>query len=107
MVILHGISCGYFIGCPLQCSGKGRCDPVTHTCACLAGWSGLDCSIGTCGTCVYGDCKAGFCQCADTWDGPQCDVPAECEGVNGCTDENHGTCVRDNVCKCVDGFTGM
>ena len=63
--------------------------------------------MGTCGTCVYGDCVAGFCQCADTWDGPQCDVPAKCDKVNECTDQNHGTCVKNNKCQCVEGFTGM
>ena len=32
------------LGCPSQCSGKGRC--VNDICECIDGWSGDDCSSG-------------------------------------------------------------
>ena len=30
------------------CSGRGICDSITGTCKCQKGWSGYDCSIGSC-----------------------------------------------------------
>ncbi|XP_023933244.1 tenascin-like [Lingula anatina] len=61
----------YELGCPGQCNGKGRC--VNSTCQCNHGWTGTDCSIGSCGACVSGVCDSGFCVCTVGWEGTACD----------------------------------
>ncbi|XP_072043066.1 uncharacterized protein [Amphiura filiformis] len=93
------------MGCPTQCSGKGRC--VNDACECIQGWLGSDCSEGLCGsTCIHGKCEAGLCMCDTGWEGPSCNLQATCFGVNSCTDLDHGQCFRTNVCLCTLGFTG-
>ncbi|XP_013399739.1 teneurin-a-like [Lingula anatina] len=99
------IAIQYDTGCPGQCNGKGRC--VNSTCQCNDGWTGTDCSIGSCGACVNGVCDSGFCVCTVGWEGTACDQKATCLYVNNCTDEDHGVCYRTNRCRCLPGFVGM
>ena len=80
---------------------------MVDICECIDGWSGPDCSIGSCGTCFHGDCISGFCQCYVGWDSPECELKATCDGVNNCTDPQHGTCDKNDKCLCVDGYTGL
>ncbi|XP_035695384.1 uncharacterized protein LOC118429111 [Branchiostoma floridae] len=94
------------LGCPSQCSGRGRC--VNNTCECMPGWSGPDCDVGNCTDCSgeHGKCVLGFCQCEPGWEGTSCSQRATCHAVNNCTDEQHGLCVKTNVCACVPGYIG-
>ena len=92
------------IGCPNQCSGKGRC--VNSACVCAKGWSGEDCSTGDCGRCVNGKCETGFCKCEVGWENDECSSKATCLSVNNCTDENHGRCLVTDKCLCNDGYIG-
>ncbi|XP_019640296.1 PREDICTED: uncharacterized protein LOC109482072 [Branchiostoma belcheri] len=94
------------LGCPSQCSGRGRC--VNNTCECMPGWTGPDCDVGNCTDCSeeHGKCVLGFCQCEPGWEGTSCSQRATCHAVNNCTDEQHGSCVKTNVCACVPGYIG-
>ncbi|XP_078611889.1 uncharacterized protein LOC144882157 isoform X2 [Branchiostoma floridae x Branchiostoma japonicum] len=94
------------LGCPSQCSGRGRC--VNNTCECMPGWSGPDCDAGNCTDCSgeHGKCVLGFCQCEPGWEGTSCSQRATCHAVNNCTDEQHGLCVKTNVCACVPRYIG-
>ncbi|CAH1273220.1 TNC [Branchiostoma lanceolatum] len=94
------------LGCPSQCSGRGRC--VNNTCECMPGWSGPDCDVGNCTDCSaeHGKCVLGFCQCEPGWEGTSCSQRATCHAVNNCTDEQHGLCVKTNICACVPGYIG-
>ncbi|CAB4040869.1 neurogenic locus notch homolog 3-like, partial [Paramuricea clavata] len=93
------------IGCPNDCTGKGLCK--NETCTCLDGWSGDDCSIGSCGNCSRGSCVEGFCQCDIGWEGAECDKKATCFVVDNCTSEVHGSCKTTDVCECNVGYTGL
>ena len=42
----------FFLDCPDQCSGKGRC--VNSTCQCMIGWSGDSCELGRCSCLIIG-----------------------------------------------------
>ncbi|XP_028399971.1 uncharacterized protein LOC114523292 [Dendronephthya gigantea] len=92
------------IGCPNDCTGKGLC--LNATCRCLEGWSGDDCTIGSCGNCSRGSCVEGFCKCDIGWEGAECDRKATCFAVDNCTSEVHGICKTTDVCECNVGFTG-
>ncbi|XP_028400060.1 uncharacterized protein LOC114523362 [Dendronephthya gigantea] len=92
------------IGCPNDCTGKGLCKNAT--CSCLEGWSGDDCSIGSCGNCSRGSCVEGFCQCHIGWEGAECDRKATCFAVDNCTSEIHGLCKTTDICECNVGYTG-
>ncbi|CAH1233820.1 TNC [Branchiostoma lanceolatum] len=94
------------LGCPSQCSGRGRC--VNNTCECMPGWSGPDCDVGNCTDCSeeHGKCVLGFCQCEPGWEGTSCSQRATCHAVNNCTDVQHGSCVKTNTCACVPGYIG-
>ena len=94
-----------FAGCPNDCTGKGLCK--NSTCTCLEGWSGSDCSIGSCGNCSRGSCVEGFCQCDLGWEGAACDKQSTCFAVNNCTSEVHGSCKTTDVCECNTGYTGI
>ncbi|XP_035695383.1 uncharacterized protein LOC118429110 [Branchiostoma floridae] len=95
------------LGCPSQCSGRGRC--VNSTCECMSGWTGPDCDVGNCTDCSgeHGKCVLGFCQCEPGWEGTSCSQRATCHAVNNCTDEQHGLCVKTNQCVCVPGYIGV
>ncbi|CAH1774305.1 unnamed protein product [Owenia fusiformis] len=91
--------------CPSQCSGRGEC--INSTCQCTSGWEGDACEIGMCPyDCIHGNCTLGFCSCISGWDGETCGEEANCDGVDNCTDENRGQCVKHNVCQCRLGLTG-
>ncbi|CAF0723862.1 unnamed protein product [Adineta steineri] len=76
--------------CPEQCLNgcrNGYCDCATGECLCNAGFSGVNCSIDTCGAarCVNGVCAAQYlggdlpvtnkpCVCIDGWYGDRCDT---------------------------------
>ena len=92
------------LGCPNDCTGKGICK--NSTCMCLDGWSGDDCSIGSCGNCSRGSCVGGFCRCEIGWEGAACDKEATCFAVDDCTSEVHGVCKTTDVCECNVGYTG-
>ncbi|XP_028400062.1 uncharacterized protein LOC114523364 isoform X2 [Dendronephthya gigantea] len=92
------------IGCPNDCTGKGLCKNAT--CSCLEGWSGDDCTIGSCGNCSRGSCVEGFCKCDIGWEGAECDKKATCFAVDNCTSEVHGICKTTDICECNVGFTG-
>ncbi len=91
-----------------NCSGHGVCI-ATNTCACYAGWMGVDCSIPSCfgggncsghGTCVAPD----VCMCDAGWGGVDCSTPF-CFGVANCS--GHGTCVGPDLCMCDAGWGGQ
>ncbi|CAF4040020.1 unnamed protein product [Adineta steineri] len=76
--------------CPDQCPNgcrNGYCDCATGECLCNPGFSGVNCSIDTCGAagCVNGNCAAQYlgrdlpvtnkpCVCIDGWYGDRCDT---------------------------------
>ena len=93
--------------CPNNCNGHGTCLSKGF-CNCTEGWTGANCNIGQCQyECApNGKCTGGFCVCEDGRDGVDCQTKASCDLVANCTDENHGICVKTNVCKCYPGFGG-
>ena len=94
--------------CPTKCNGKGKCI-APNTCECINGWSGVDCTVGTClNDCgVHGECKDAFCYCEIGWEGDNCSSIANCTMNKNCTNINQGFCVRTNECSCATGFTGV
>jgi hypothetical protein len=93
----------------------------TQRCACLDGFSGVDCSE-TCGAdasgavcsgsqrghCTTTESGALACACQEGWSGDLCETPL-CPGTPECGGESRGTCERSSSsasCVCSPGFLG-
>ena len=89
-----------------DCSEHGICN--NGTCACNAGWGGVDCATEVYPDCPLGcsgvgECKKGKCFCPPGYYGDACQ-----KTYNMCTPENcngHGTC-NITVCLCNPGWKG-
>eukprot|EP00727_Mastigamoeba_balamuthi_P001303 m51a1_g1117 hypothetical protein (851) ;mRNA; f:163061-166336 len=76
-------------GCPMDCSGHGRCS-AAFKCECGEGWSGAACTCapGTCG--AHGQCDSqGSCVCVDpfaTCNSTMCgtDTTSDIDNCGGC-----------------------
>ncbi|RNA06012.1 hypothetical protein BpHYR1_041319 [Brachionus plicatilis] len=95
-----------------SCKNQGALDPVSCSCVCLAGYSGVDCTTGPDCRVVPSDpaeCSLSFC--SDQWLKALCPRTCLCpEPISDCTPivcKNYG--VFDNYqckCTCLNGFTG-
>lgn len=106
-----GYDCGRALsyGCPLSCSGHGRC--LLGECECDAGFKGEACDVaearihrGCPDNCAgHGSCFGGTCRCAEGFGGASCGLvlpascPFQCSG--------HGRC-RIGSCVCDAGWSG-
>ncbi|CAC5380254.1 unnamed protein product [Mytilus coruscus] len=113
MLLKNGNPCenGFF-----SCQNGGECYVLNlkPKCACLNGFSGVNCSSTPCsidpcqnnGQCAYSiNSSQPVCECADGYSGNFCQV-TPCSYVD-C--ENNGTCVINgniSVCECASGFIG-
>lgn len=73
----EGPTCALASGmCNPPCGPSGACDPMTKTCTCMQGWTGLQCltQIKTCPkNCnSRGLCMNGMCMCGAGWMGEDC-----------------------------------
>lgn len=90
-----------------DCSGNAACDPLTHTCQCVADCVGKSCGNdgcgGSCGTCPGGQtCQDGACGCPS---GVLCSDNAchTCCAATDCAETYGG----DAECwKCIEGACG-
>ncbi|KAJ8979652.1 hypothetical protein NQ317_006363 [Molorchus minor] len=97
--------------CSRPCLNGGKC-VKPELCACLRGFSGVQCEIvanevacsNPClngGVCVHG----GMCSCLKGYGGPQCEINLNTPHCSRRC-ENGGTCARHEVCRCPKGYTG-
>ena len=89
--------------CAKVCENGGECT-ADETCACAAGWTGVDCTVPVCTTARPG--ARTVCVAPDTWDCvpgyaglPACTTPL-C--VQAC--RNGGSCVAPDTCGCAAGW---
>jgi hypothetical protein len=92
-----------------RCGTHGKCAPTTGRCACLHGYSGVECEIPSdacldvnCG--AHGLCKGGYCSCARGWHGTHCELNKCWTAGLNCGE--HGVCF-DGACHCTPKYTGV
>lgn len=86
--VLQGFYALYNItDCPHNCSTRGVCDPVTHTCACHPGYRGAGCETAVCpDNCnEHGSCNSSLkrCVCKAGYAGHSCQLPTKASAAHG------------------------
>jgi len=101
------------------CVNAGTCTAsgYTYSCACVAGWSGVNCQIEINQCTLYSPCQNGAtcnelvnnytCSCIAGWTDRNCSTEINNCAVNPCL--NGGSCnnlVNSYTCSCVEGWIG-